>query len=206
MLKPTLVGGVVASGLVILWAEIVHSRASRSLVGVDRGGSEAIVVLGYRNKDPRRANWLNRWRVRAALRSIDPQASESRIVFCGTTRTARGSVSEAAMMAAYAVERRGYSGPVVLEEESRTTWENVVKAIPLVEDVDRIKIVSNPLHAQKARLYLHRLRPDLARRLVRAKDYRPGEWAPLKPFFAVYGLRKQVKLYRSRRSTTAATT
>jgi hypothetical protein len=92
-------------------------------------------------------------------------------------------------MAAYAVEQRGYSGKVVLEEESRTTWENVVNAIPLVEDADRI--VSNSLHAQKARRYLHRLRPDLARRLVRADDYRPGEWAPLKPFFAVYGLRTQ---------------
>jgi hypothetical protein len=81
----------------------------------------------------------------------------------------------------------------VLEEESRTTLENVVNAIPLVEDADRVKIVSNPLHAQKARLYLHRERPDLARKLVRAKDYRPGEWAPLKPFFAVYGLRRLTK-------------
>jgi hypothetical protein len=172
--RRALVAGLVAGGLVVLWAEIVHSRASRALVGPDRGGSEAIVVLGYRNADPRRANWLNRWRVRAALRSVDPQASESRLLFSGTTRTARGAVSEAAMMAAYAVGRLGWSGPVVLEEESRTTRENVTNAIPLIEDVDRIKIVSNPLHAEKARLYLHRQRPDLARRLVRAADYRPG--------------------------------
>lgn len=172
----------------VLWAEIVHSRASRALVGPDRGGPAAIVVLGYRNRHPRRANWLNRWRVRAALRSVDPRADGSRLVFCGTTRTARGAVSEAAMMAAYAA-RLGWSGPVVLEEESRTTWENVANAIPLIEDADRITIVSNPLHAEKARLYLHRQRPDLARRLVRAADYRPGEWAPLKPFFAVHGLR-----------------
>jgi uncharacterized SAM-binding protein YcdF (DUF218 family) len=194
VLRRALVAGAVASGLAILWGEIVHSRASRSLVGADRGGSEAIVVLGYRNPDPLRANWLNRWRVRAALRSIDPRSTESRIVFCGTTRTARGAVSEAALMAAYAVEQRGYRGPVVLEEESRTTWENVAHAIPLVEDADRIKIVSNPLHAEKARLYLHRQRPDLARRLVRANDYRPGEWAPLKPLFAVYGLRRLVRV------------
>jgi DUF218 domain len=113
-------------------------------------------------------------------------------VFCGTTQGS--SVSEAAVMAAYAVEQLGFTGQVVLDEESRTTWENVENAVPLVEDVDRIKIVSQPLHALKARLYLHRQRPDLARRLVRAEDYRLGEWALLKPFFAVYSLRKLARL------------
>ncbi|MGG7575859.1 hypothetical protein [Streptomyces sirii] len=40
----------------------------------------------------------------------------------------------------------------------------------------------------KARAYLRRQRPDLAERLVPAQDYRPGEWAVLKPLLALYGL------------------
>jgi len=42
-------------------------------------------------------------------------------------------------------------GRILVEDESRTTWENVSKVIPLIEEVDRIKIVSQSLHAEKAR-------------------------------------------------------
>ena len=183
----------VAVGLaiaVIVWAEIVHWRSTRRLTRPDRGGSEAVVVLGYRNRRSARANALNRWRMRAGLRSIDPAAPSSRLIFCGGPH-------EAVVMARYAIEERGYGGEVIREEESRTTWENIQNVIPVLEDVDGIKIVSNPLHAEKARLYLWRQRPDLAARLVRSADYRVGEWAPLKPLFAVYGLPDLAKSKRA---------
>lgn len=162
---------------VLLWDEVVNWR----------GGSEAVVVLGFRNLSQKRANGLNRWRVRAALRSIDPDATSSRVVFCGGASD-RVAPSEAALMARYAVEERDFTGEVSLEERSRTAWENVHCAIPLIEHAHRIKIVSEPLHALKARLYLKHQRPDLARRLVRGEDYRPGEWSILKPLLAGYGL------------------
>lgn len=182
-------------GLAVAWAEVVHWQSSRSLAGPDRGGSEAVVVLGYRNRRSDRANALNRWRVRAGLRSIDPAAPSSRLIFCGGPH-------EAVVMARYATEERGYGGEVIREKESRTTWENIQNVIPFLEDVDRIKIVSNPLHAEKARLYLWRQRPDLAVRLVRSADYRVGEWAPLKPLFAVYGL---LDLAKSKKNLAAQT-
>jgi uncharacterized SAM-binding protein YcdF (DUF218 family) len=168
--------------VVIGWAEVVHWRAARSLTRPDsRGrGTEAVVVLGYRNPDRDHINWLNRWRVRAGLRSIDRSATKTRLILSG-------GPYEASLMARYAL-KRGYTGEVIVEDVSRTTWENVEQVIPFVEDVERIKVVSNPLHAEKARLYLRIQRPDLAERMVRAADYRPGEWAPLKPLFAAYGL------------------
>ncbi|ADG89973.1 YdcF family protein [Thermobispora bispora] len=176
---PLVAAGLV--GLVIVWAELVHWRSSRRLTNPDHGGTEAVVVLGYRNPRADRANALNRWRVRAGLRSIDPGAPSTRLILSG-------GPYEALVMARYATEVRGYAGEVVCETESRGTWENVRNVIPYLEDRERIKIVSNPLHAEKARRYLWRQRPDLAARLVPAADYRPGEWAPLKPFFAAYGL------------------
>ncbi|MEV6275792.1 YdcF family protein [Nocardia sp. NPDC051832] len=185
MRKRTRLAGGLA--LVLLWGEWANWRAARRGVGSARGGSEVVVVLGYRNAGPR-ANAMNRWRVRAGLRSIDPGAVESRIVFCGGA--CAGPRSEAALMAGYAGAERGYRGAFVLEEESRSTWENIMFAIPFLRDADRIKIVSVPLHAEKARRYLARQEPELAARLVRGAEYRFGEWMPLKPLLALYGLRK----------------
>jgi hypothetical protein len=157
----------------------------------DRGTGEVVVVLGYRNRGTR-ANFINRWRVRAGLRSRQPGSGPSRLVLCGGP--AAGPVSEAELMAAYARGPRGprgYAGPLATETTSLTTWENIENVIPLIADADRIKIVSNSLHAEKARRYLWRQRPDLAERLVPAADYRFGELALIKPVMAVLALRNR---------------
>lgn len=91
-------------------------------------------------------------------------------------------------MTNYAKSALAFDGTVLLEDRSTTTWENMTNVIPLLEDVDRIKIVSQPAHALKARAYLRRQRPDLAEKLVRADDYRLGEWMLAKPLLALYGL------------------
>jgi uncharacterized SAM-binding protein YcdF (DUF218 family) len=93
-------------------------------------------------------------------------------------------------MADYAREGCGYRGDLVVEVESRITWENIRNVIPLIEDAARIKIVSHSLHAEKAGAYLWRQRPDLAARLTRARDYRLGEWILVKPALTVLGLWK----------------
>ncbi|WP_159498568.1 YdcF family protein [Microbacterium sp. 18062] len=186
-LRALLVAPAVAA-CVLAWAEFVHRRASGRRLGdssdIAPTTTEAVVVLGYRNRG-RRANYVNRYRVRAGLRSFDSDAAERVLVLCGG-RVA-GVVAEAELMAAYARER-GYTGPIRLEAESTTTWENIRNAIPLVEDAGTIKIVSNSLHAEKGRACLWRLRPDLARRLRRAREHRVGEIALLKPLAAIVGL------------------
>lgn len=45
---------------------------------------DAVVVLGYRNRGAR-ANYINRYRVRAGLRSLDPATDDSVLVLCGGT-------------------------------------------------------------------------------------------------------------------------
>lgn len=183
--------------LVVLgWGEYVHWRASRRRVNrhaATAPGTEAVVVLGFHNRGER-ANALNGWRVRAGLRSRAPHLGESRLVLCGGNPG--GPVSEAEVMARYAADRCGYRGEILLETESRTTRENVRNAIPLIENADRIKIVSNSLHAEKARGYLVEQRPDLAGKLAPAKDYRFGELIVLKPLLAIKGPRRLRRLIR----------
>jgi uncharacterized SAM-binding protein YcdF (DUF218 family) len=180
-------GVALAGAAVLAWGEWLNWRWSRTLVGNRAGAVEAVVVLGYRNPQAT-ANFVNRGRVRAGLRSVTAdRAHATRLIFSGG---AVGSdVAEARLMADYAKTVLKFDGTVLLEDRSRTTWENIANTIPLLEDVDRIKIVSQPAHALKARAYLRRQRPDLAERLVRADDYRPGRWTVAKPLLALYGLR-----------------
>jgi uncharacterized SAM-binding protein YcdF (DUF218 family) len=178
---------------VLLASEGIHRLASTRSLGDAPGradgtpGREAVVVLGFGNAGPR-ANRINRYRVRAALRSMDPRAASTALVLCGGS--VMGDEPEARILARYAREL-GYRGEVVLEEASRSTRENVANAIPLVEDADTIRIVSDPVHAEEARGYLRAARPDLAARIARADDYRFGEMTWMKPLaIAVAALRR----------------
>ncbi|MGW1118312.1 YdcF family protein [Streptomyces tanashiensis] len=176
-----------AAGIALLvWGEWLNRRWSRTLVTADRGGSRAVVVLGYRNPSES-INLINRWRVRAGLRSVGTGAgSDTVVVFSGGP--VGGGTAEARLMAEYARSALHFEGRILIEDQSRTTWENITNVVPLLEDAQRIAITSQPAHALKARAYLRRQRPDLADRLVRADDYRLGEWTLLKPLLAAYGL------------------
>ncbi|BDH11595.1 hypothetical protein HOK021_27740 [Streptomyces hygroscopicus] len=175
-----------AGAAALAWGEWLNWRWSRALVGNSGGTSEAVVVLGYRNPQAT-ANFINRWRVRTGIRSMAADsAGGTRLIFSGGATT--GGAAEAELMSDYATSVLAFDGTVLLEDRSGTTWENITNVIPLLEDVNRIKIVSQPAHALKARAYLRRQRPDLAERLVRADDYRPGEWMVVKPLLALYGL------------------
>ncbi|MDK8435188.1 MULTISPECIES: YdcF family protein [unclassified Brevibacterium] len=176
-----------ALAALLAFGELTHWRASRGWLGGDhnRGGREIVVVLGYRNPGER-ANFLNRYRVRAGIRSIDPLARESTLLLCGAA--VAGPVSEAELMSDYAREELGFTGCIVLETASTSTQENVENAIVSLDGADTIKIVSNSIHAEKARFLLWESRPDLARRLVRGEDHRFGEITVVKPVAALLGL------------------
>lgn len=174
---------------VLGWGELEHWRASRRWLGTaapaPRGAGEVVVVLGFRNRGER-INAVNRRRVRAGLRSLD--SAQSRLVLTGGP--VGGPRAEADLMADYARAARGYRGPLSVETASRTTWENISNVITVIEGADRIKIVSDSVHAERARAYLWRQRPDLAARLVRGADHRFGEQLLLKPALALLGRRR----------------
>ncbi|WP_025156554.1 YdcF family protein [Leifsonia aquatica] len=191
----TLAGAAIGAAGVLVWSEAVHRRASRRGFGPGGGRgpaprSEAVVVLGFRNRGPR-ANAVNRYRVRVGLRSRDPRADRSVLILCGGA--VGGPVYEAELLARYARER-GYAGRILLDTESRSTWENIRNALPLLADADAIVIASNAVHAEKGRRYLTLQRPDFADRLRRAADDRIGEILLIKPIAAVVGLRALSRL------------
>lgn len=86
-----------------------------------------------------------------------------RVVFTGGSTT--GDRTEAAVMAEVAA-RLGLgdgatSGVTVLcEDTSISTWQNVANTMDLVADASAVVLVSDPLHAARARAYWLRQRPE----------------------------------------------
>ncbi|WP_431843221.1 YdcF family protein [Calidifontibacter indicus] len=142
-----------------------------------------MVVLGFKNPQ-QRANLVNRWRAEIALRTVAAFPNGFLVVSGGPT--SGGTRSEASKIAEY-LRRRGFDGPVLLEERSASTWENITNVLPLIEDCDGLVFASQPAHALKARVYVRRQRPEWADRLRLGRDYRCLERPVLKVALAVYG-------------------
>ncbi|MDQ4212740.1 YdcF family protein [Microbacterium capsulatum] len=185
---------VAAAGAFLLWGEVISARAStRGLPEGRSGARRTVLVLGFGNRTDR-ANAVNRYRVRAALRTLRGTAD----VLIVSGGSVRGPVPEGQVLAAYA-RHRGFTGTLLIETESRSTAENIRNTIPLLEGAEEIAIVSNSLHAEKARGLLRRERADLAARLIRADEYRFGEVPVIKALAAAIAL---VERRRSRADGT----
>lgn len=163
------VAGAAATPVAV--TEALHWRASRQLRGRPTGrGAQAVVVLGFPSTRAGTLHPLQRWRTEIGVRSLAPGA-DSWMIFTGGGPP--GAVTEAEAMARYARETLGVPAEKIrLETAARNTWENITFALPFVESAATIAIASDPLHAARGRRYLHRIRPELAARVVPADDYR----------------------------------
>ena len=169
--------------------ELLTWRVSDRAPVLPRGRSCAVIVLGYPSTRSGGLHPMQKWRTRIAVRTLT-ESGDGHFIFTGGI-TRRAQESEAAVMARYAVNVLCLAAhSVTLEEQARSTWENVLFSLPLVEasGAERIAIASDPLHAEKARKYLAVQRPDLASRVVRAADYRVLERWWLKVPSAAYYL------------------
>jgi hypothetical protein len=188
-----IIAGIVAAGVVlgIMVVELSHYLAMRGVVAslrvepsAHRSTSEAVIVLGFPPRHDGRTNPVQRWRCRIAVRSLDPGRSSVLIL---TGASTRGPRSEAEVMAAYARDILGVPAQqIMLEEQARSTWDNIEYSLPMAEAFTAIKIASDPFHVRKAHRYIARIRPDLVTRLEPARCYRPVEYLPLKAAILAY--------------------
>ncbi len=168
-------------------AELLHWRASRSdrVHRVPLPGRTAIVVLGFPSRRDGRLHPIQRWRTEVGVRTLSSLNAGFLVLTGGG---AHGEVSEAEAMAAYAISLQVALDQIGLERKSRTTWENMSFALPMVDRYDAIAIASDPMHAARARRYALKQRPDLADRLLFADNYRFLERWWLKVPTAMYEL------------------
>lgn len=175
--------------------ELAHRWAATLSYGRPAAGDEALLVLGCPSLDDGALHPAQRWRCEIAARTMNPDVR--RVVFTGTSPKTGGS--EAAAMAAHARTLGIPSRLIVLEEEALSTWQNLEFSAPLMEEFDTIRIVSDPMHAWRARQYLARQRPDLAARLAPVVDLPVGRHWRMKAYTLVYEIVVRYREWRTPR-------
>lgn len=176
---------------VLAWGELVHWRSwarSRTLPAPPPESAGAVIVLGFANRG-RSINTVNRWRAAIAVRTAERSRRSGSVVtiICSGGAVA-GSVAEAILLRDFLTAERGWSGTIVVETSSTSTWENVRNTLPLVIGLDWISFASNGLHAEKACRYYRAQATSESPLLVHSQNYHLGEALVLKPIFAAVGL------------------
>jgi vancomycin permeability regulator SanA len=164
----SVVVGFVSVGVV---AEVMHRRAAPLRVP-DRGDT-AVVVLGYPSLHGGRPHPVQRWRVELAKKTIDRHGAH-RVVLSGGQ--SRGGPTEASVMERLAVAVGIDPTTIILETESLDTWTNVQFSSALVTDSAVVVLVSDPVHAARARRYWLRQHPSDADRVFVTQCAGLGSW------------------------------
>ena len=137
--------GFVSLGVI---AEVMHSRAAS--LRVPESARTSVVVLGFPSLRSGRPHPVQKWRVKLAKKTIDRHGAHRVVLSGGTTS---GGPTEASATAKLAIAAGIDPTITVLESESMNTWSNVEFSSRLVEDSAVIILVSDPVHAARARKY-----------------------------------------------------
>ena len=175
------IAGVFSLGVL---AELMHHRAApRPVPG---GKHAAVVVLGYPSLPGGRPHPVQRWRIKAAKRTIERYGA-IRVVLSGGA--SRHGPTEAAVMAKLAKAVGIDPTITVLESNSTSTWANVENSSRLVAGCDVVILVSDPIHAARARGYWLRQHPSDIHRVFVTPCVGIGGWWIKIPTFLYDALR-----------------
>ena len=166
----------------VVGTELIGHGLARRLPPLDPARRTAVIVLGYRSRRDGSSHFVQRWRIRMAVRTLH-LVSDGWLILSGGT-TGRAPRSEAAVMAAFATGVLRVPGDrIQLEEAARSTWENVHLSVPLATagGAEQIVIVSDSFHVTRAAHYVRRQFPDLYATLARPDADPPLAYAWLKP-------------------------
>jgi uncharacterized SAM-binding protein YcdF (DUF218 family) len=157
---------LVAAGLLIIIGGSLLAHARAAGPSTPPPGPTSVVVLGYPSLRGGGAHPIQRWRARLTVQTVQATTANE-VVFTGGNPTAgRTEASVMAELAAgYGLSEIPDLG-VVLEDTSISTWQNVAQTWPLVGGAQSVVLVSDPLHAARARSYWLRQRPDEAGRVL----------------------------------------
>ncbi|MGR8981202.1 MAG: YdcF family protein [Gammaproteobacteria bacterium] len=135
------------------------NRAADSDVGT---GDCIVLVLGYPTESDGTPHPVQRFRVEAGVAAYRAHQC-GQIAFSGGA--VRNRYVEAESMAAIALALGVSENDVIVEGRSRTTWENIGCSAPLLKGGNRVLLVSDSLHAHRAKRYACRQIPSLCQKV-----------------------------------------
>ena len=190
-------GAVVTTiGAAIAASELVNAYAVSRQHEPPNAESYGVVVLGYPSRRNGDAHPIQRSRVETAVRVFREHDARVMVMSGGAVKN---EFVEADTMVELAAAQGVARNLLVSEGLSRTTWENVEKTAPLVAHCDVVLIVSEPLHAARARRYCHQQHPEHAHRVFVGSRRRPFErwWLTVPTTAYELAIRLQSRLPRT---------
>ncbi len=141
-----LLGILLALGAWVLWVALSITATSFTS---DPGPADAAVVLGAAVSRGR-ATPVFEERIRHGINLVK-QGVVKKVLFTGGVGSG-DRVAEAEVGRRYALDAGLRSADILTETRSRTTWENLAWAAPILRenDLSRVLIVSDPLHMKRA--------------------------------------------------------
>jgi uncharacterized SAM-binding protein YcdF (DUF218 family) len=150
--------------LLVVMSQVAYTLAS-AMPALGAARSCAVLVLGYPGEANGSPGAVQRFRVEAGVSVYRKQHCERIILSGGAVSNAKVEAdSMAGLAASLGIPREAIIG----ERRSRTTWENVGCSTPYLLSADRVFIVSDSLHARRARRYACRQSSNLCARTVAA--------------------------------------
>lgn len=180
MKTPLAAAAAIAGAAAVAWGERHTRRVSHADYPArpQRGpedGRDVVLVLGYPPRRDGSPGFMQRWRVRIAIRSAPPGA-----LFLFSGAAVHGDRPEADIMADYAETLGIRPADIDREREATTTRENVAYALPWLRRARTIRIASYTGHARRARRYLRETDAAVFARLRRTRDFVPLELGPFR--------------------------
>jgi len=174
--------GLVIGPVVVAASELAHRRAARRHRPPE-GTVEVVVVLGCGGSPDGAPSPTQRRRVNAGVQALRDSGARELIMTGGRVTTPE---VQALTMAEIATELGVPAHQQRCETESTTTWENVHNVRTMVAPDDRVLLVSNPLHAARARRHWLGIHPEDGERVFTIGRPAPLRAWPRSLLVAVY--------------------
>jgi len=153
-------------------------------------GNCAVLVLGHPTRADGTPDPIQGFRVEAGVEAFRRNGCEALVLSGGA---AHNGYVEAETMAELARRSCVPSTALIVEGKSTTTWENIGCSTPLLRGYDRVLIVSESLHALRAKGYACRQDESLCDRVLAVGPMGPWDLWWWRVPAALYELSRYIK-------------